>query len=74
MSGFTQQEISKYDLCRMSNEDLHNIVKQRLLGIMSQNGTRQKVIDVQEIERYVSEGWEYVTAVSQDRAVVKLPF
>jgi hypothetical protein len=58
----------------MSNEDLHNIVKQRLLGIMSQNGTRQKVIDVQEIERYVSEGWEYVTAVSQDRAVVKLPF
>jgi len=40
----------------MTDEELHNIVKQRLLGVMARNGTRQKVIATREVERYVSEG------------------
>ena len=71
VSGFTENELLKCDLSGMSNEELHEVVKRRLLGIMAKNGSRQKVIPTSQVERYLDDGWEYVTSLSDDQAIVK---
>jgi hypothetical protein len=71
VSGFTEKELLKYDLSGMSNEELHEVVKRRLLGIIAKNGSRQKVIPTSEVERYLDDGWEYVTSLSHEQAIVK---
>ena len=74
VAGFSEEEAAKYDVADMSDEELHNMVRQRLLGVMAKNGSRQKVVAVRDVERYVSEGWEYVASMPNDRAIIKIPF
>jgi hypothetical protein len=58
----------------MADEDLHNLVRQRLLGVMAKNGSRQKVIPTGQVEQCLAEGWEYVASLPNERAIVKTPF
>ena len=58
----------------LSNEELQNLVRQKLLGIMQINGNAQKVIVIDELEKYLSEGWEFVAALPNQKAVVRLPY
>ena len=74
VAGFSQEEVTKYDLANMTDEELHNLVRQRLLGVMANNGSRQKVVPISEVERFLSEGYEYVASISNDRAIIKMPF
>jgi hypothetical protein len=74
VAGFNEEEVAKYDLAKMTDEELHNLVRLRLLGIMTNNGNRQRVIPLAHVEKYVAEGYEYVTALPNDRAIVKMPF
>ena len=64
VAGFNEEEVAKYDVANMSNEELHNLVRQRLLGVMNNNGSRQKVIAVNEVEQYLSDGWEYLASIA----------
>jgi integrase len=73
VAGFTEEEIAKMDLSNMSDEELHNLIRQRLLGVMTNNGTRQKVVPISEVERFLSEGYEYVASITNNRAIIKLP-
>jgi len=43
-----KEEIQKINLDELSNEELQSIVRQRLLGEMAINGSRQKVVPLQE--------------------------
>jgi site-specific recombinase XerC len=74
VAGFNEEEVAKYDMANMTDEELYNLVRQRLLGVMANNGNRQRVIPLGEVERYLGEGWEYVTALPNERAIVKMPF
>ena len=74
VAGFSEEEVAKYELANMSDEELHNLVRQRLLGAMANNGSRQKVVPVSEVERFLADGWEYVASISNERAVIKIPF
>ena len=69
-----EEEIERIDLTRMSDEEFQSIVRQRLAGIMQNNGNSQKVINLNQVERFISEGWEFVSALPNDRAIVKTPF
>ena len=43
------------------------------MGAMVNNGASQKVIDVDEVERFLSRGWDFVATLPDDRIVVRLP-
>lgn len=73
-AGFNQDEIAKIDLPNMSDEDFQTMIRQKLLGAMQNNGKRQKVINMDEIEEYLNKGWEFVAPLSNGRVIVKLPF
>jgi hypothetical protein len=73
-TGFAEEEVEKMDVISMSDQELHKAIKRKLLGVMTNNGTKQKVVNVSEVEQYISGGWEFVAALPNDKAILKLPF
>ncbi len=73
-SGFKEEEVSKLDLDAMTNEELHDAMKKKLLGEMTNNGSRQKVIPVRDVKSYIGQGYEYVASLPDGEAIVRVPF
>jgi hypothetical protein len=74
VAGFKKEELEKMNLDDMTNEELQSLVKQRLVGMMNSNGSRQKVIPVKEVKSYITQGFEYVASLPDGEAIMKLPF
>jgi hypothetical protein len=74
VAGFKKEELEKMNLAEMTDEELQNAVRQRLVGMMTGNGSRQKVIPVQEVRSYIGQGYEYVASLPDGGAIVKVPF
>lgn len=64
LTGGSQE--SKEDHLKSAEND-----REELSG--STNGTRQKVIPISAIEAYINEGFDFVTSIPGDKAIVKLP-
>lgn len=74
VAGFKKDEVEKMNLGEMTDEELQSAVRQRLVGIMTGNGSRQKVVSVQEVRSYIGQGYEYVASLPDGGAIVKVPF
>lgn len=73
VAGFRPEELDKMDLSGMKEDEFQGLVRQKLLGVMENNGARQKVVPVDEIEKYLAEGWEFTATLPNCKAVLKLP-
>lgn len=58
----------------INDEELQNKVRQKLLGVMSDNGSRPKVISINDVKSYLNQGFEYVASLPNREAIVKMPF
>jgi hypothetical protein len=74
VAGFKKDEVEKMSVGEMSDEELQNAVRQRLVGMMTGNGSRQKVIPIQEVRSFIGQGYEYVASLPDGGAIVKVPF
>ncbi len=74
VAGFKKEELERMNLENLKDEEVQEIIRERLLGVMANNGSKQKVIPMIEVERYIGQGWEYVAALPNERAVLKVPF
>ena len=72
VAGFTQAELDKMDVPSISDEELQNIIRKRLLGLPAPNGASQKVVSVDEANDYLAKGWEYVAKLSDNKVVIKM--
>ena len=72
--GLKPEDIEKMNLESITKEDLHQLLRQKLAGIMVNNGSKQKVIPISEVEGHLTEGWEFVATLPNDRAILKVPF
>jgi integrase len=73
VAGFKEGEIEKLDLSSTSDDDFQKLVREKLLGQLVNNGNRQRVVGLEEIPKVLKEGWEFISALGPDRAVVRLP-
>jgi integrase len=73
VAGFGEEEVKNMDLSKVTDVEFQQMIRQRLLGTMANNGNRQKVVAVNEIESYLSKGWEFVAALPNDKAILRLP-
>jgi hypothetical protein len=72
VAGFTQDEVDKMDLPSVSDEELQDIVRRKLLGAQTINGAKQKVVSLDEANGYLAKGWEYVAKISGNKVVIKM--
>lgn len=73
VAGFKPEEIDKFDFGKTSDEEFQKVVRERLLGVVANNGGRQKIVAMNDIENCITGGWEFVTTLPDNRAIVKLP-
>ena len=72
--GYKQEEIDKIDLTNVSNEDFQQLLRDKVAGAMSDNGAKQKVISVSDIEQYISDGYDFEAVLPNGKAVMRLRF
>jgi hypothetical protein len=76
--GVTQADIDKMDLAGMSDADLQKIVRDRLMGAANGKGngndaavaSKQTVVPLSALGRYLQQGWLWVAQLPDDRAVI----
>jgi hypothetical protein len=72
VAGFKPKEIGEMNVLDMDDE-FQETIRRKLVGLMEKNGTRQKVVPLNEIEKYIKRGWEFHTALPNGKAIIKLP-
>jgi len=74
LAGIPEEEIQDMDVASMSKEDVLKTVRDKLLGSMVNNGNRQRVVPISEVKSFIRQGFEYVAALTDGDAVIKIPF
>ena len=78
VAGLSETEIGKMDLDAMADAELQRMGRDKLVGARTPNGDghanggKQKVVPLTAVEAYLEQGWEWVTQLPDDRAVVRL--
>jgi hypothetical protein len=72
VAGFSKEEVEEMDLSALGDEEFQELVRRRLLGLLD-GKARQRVIELDDIERYISEGWEFVAALPTGKAILRPP-
>jgi hypothetical protein len=58
----------------MPNERLVELLDQKQMERLGlRNGNSQKVVSMEELEKYILQGWEYVKDTNGSKAIIKLP-
>jgi hypothetical protein len=73
VAGYSQEAVDKLDLSSIKDEEFQKMVREKLLGVMANNGNRQKVIPIGELKAHIGQGWEYLAQLPDSDVVVKLP-
>jgi len=72
VAGFSQEEISEIDVTGLTDEEFQDLVRKRLLGNANTDCGTQKVVSLNELEKYLENGWEYVATLPNQKVIVKL--
>jgi hypothetical protein len=70
VAGFKPEEITDEDL-GMSDEEFQELVRDKMVGGGRNNGIRQRLVHVNEMEPYLQEGWEFVATLPNNKVVLK---
>ena len=72
VAGFAQDEVDKMDLPSLGDEELQEIVRKRLLRAETDDCAKEKAVSVDEVNRYLAQGWEYVASLPNRRVIIRL--
>jgi hypothetical protein len=67
---YSPEEIEKMNWADMSEEEFNALLDKKQVST-ALNGTSQKVITEKELEKYLSEGWQYVDKLGSGKVIVK---
>jgi len=74
MAGYSDEEISQLDLENLLPEDIQDLIKKKSMQALGLNGnSKQKIVPMYEVKDWITQGWEFVTTLPSNQAVIKLP-
>lgn len=73
LTGMKGNEMQKLNLEAMTDEEIQDILRKRLPQALMNNGNRQKVVPMAEVETFITQGWEFVNTLPNERAIIRLP-
>jgi len=56
VAGFKPEELEKMDVLGMGDEEFQAVIRQKLLSMMENNGVRQKIVPIDEIDKHIAKG------------------
>ena len=72
--GYRQDIIDGTDISALTEEEFQKMLRDKVIGNMANNGHKQKVVQVEEVDGFIEQGYEFQAALPNGRAVMKLPF
>ena len=72
--GYKPEEIDKMDLTEISNDDFQKLLRDKVAGAMASNGSKQRLVPMNEIEKLLGEGYEFQAVLPNGKAIMKMPF
>ena len=72
--GYRRDEIDKMNLADLDTEDFQKLLRDKVAGVMASNGSKQKLVPMNEIEKLLGEGYEFQTVLPNGKAIMKMPF
>ena len=54
------------------DDEFQETVRKRLVGSMVNNGNRQKVVSMSDVEMFLGRGWSFVAKLSDEKAILKI--
>jgi hypothetical protein len=72
--GYKRDEIDHMQLDEMDNEAFQKLLRDKVTGAMTGNGSKQRLVNIDEIGNYLERGYEFQASLPNGRAVMKLPF
>lgn len=74
LAGYTVEELDCMgDLSKLTSADINKLVQDKSKRALGLNGNSQKVVSLEEVRAYITEGWEYVRELPPRDAIIKLP-
>jgi hypothetical protein len=73
VAGYSKEEVDAMDVTSMGDAEIRSEIRKRLLAMMADNGARQKLVSVNDVETYLSQGWEFVASLPEGRAIMRIP-
>jgi hypothetical protein len=70
VSGFSESEVGNMDVSSMSDGQLQDLIRSKLLG-MNSSQSKQKVVDVNELEEYLTNGWNFMANLPNSKVLVR---
>lgn len=70
VAGFKAAEINEEHL-ELDEEEFHRLVRDKLLRGVRNNHAGQQVVPVSELESRLGDGWDFVSLLPNDKAIVK---
>jgi len=72
--GYSEAEVAAMgNLDKLTPLELQGLIQKKSMSSLGLNGNRQKVVPRAEVKPHVLNGWEYVTDLPNEEAVVRLP-
>ena len=72
--GYKQDEIDHMQLGELDNETFQKLLRDKVTGAMTGNGSKQRLVNIDEIGSYLEKGYEFQASLPNGKAVMKLPF
>ncbi|MDV3292662.1 MAG: tyrosine-type recombinase/integrase [Nitrososphaerales archaeon] len=74
LSSWTDGEIDALgDLGALEEPEMQELLDRKSMRKLGLNGNRQKVVPVDEVKKFIEEGWEYLSTLPSGEAIVRLP-
>ena len=71
VAGLKPDEIKEEQL-EMEDEEFQELVRQRFMEQMGNNAVKQRVVEIDDVEEYLTNGWEFVGALPNNKAILKI--
>src|SRR5436309_15597936 len=75
MTGYSEKEISQFgDLSKLSDQNVQELIQKKSMRALGLSGNgRQKIVLLADVRNWITDGWEYVSRLSTEEAIIKLP-
>ena len=71
VAGLKPDEITE-EFLQMEEEEFQKIVRERLAEKIENNNIKQRVVKVDEVDKFLSTGWQFVGLLPDNRVILKL--